>query len=413
MTVARPTRRLSGNQKLYICARAISQFGTELSVVSVAFAVLSFSSNALSLGLVLGARTFPALVFVLIGGALADRYPNKRMLVGSDTVALIAQAVLSMTLLVGVRYLPLVMILQTILGCATSLFWPSAASTVNRISCPEDRLALNAKVSVVENAGCLAGPIAAGLLVVVIGAAGTIAVDAVTYLVSALLLLRVEIPGRQDISEPRSPMSNLAEGLDYVRRQPWMIAGTGQFLVFQSAFAVFFTLGPVLSSTREYGTARWGFIVTAFGAGALLGSIAAARMPINRHLVAMEAALVTAIPSVIVLAYSTSLVATLITTAVAAAGFAVADVHWDTILQNRTPSENIGSVFAISMVGSATLRPFGYLMAGSIAVSLGTRNTLLATSMLLVVVTIVGASVIWMSEARNCSGEELCGCKRP
>jgi hypothetical protein len=52
MTVARPTRRLSSNQKHYISARAISQFGTELSVVSVAFAVLNFSSSALSLGLV-------------------------------------------------------------------------------------------------------------------------------------------------------------------------------------------------------------------------------------------------------------------------------------------------------------------------------------------------------------------------
>jgi MFS family permease len=406
MTVARPTRRLSSNQKRYISARAISQFGTELSVVSVAFAVLNFSTSALSLGLVLSARTLPTVVFMLIGGALADKYPNKPMLVGSDAVAFVAQTALSVTLLVDVRCLPLVMILQTILGCATSLFWPSAASTVNRISSPQDRLALNAKVSVVENVGCLAGPIAGGLLVVVIGAAGTIALDALTYLVSGLLLLRVEIPGRQDISEHRSPMNNLAEGWDCVRRQPWMIAGTGQFLVFQSAFAVFFTLGPVLSSTREYGTARWGFILTAFGAGALLGSIAAARIPVHRHLVAMEAGLVTAIPSVIVLAYSTSLVATLITTAVAAAGFAVTDVHWDTILQNRTPSENIGSVFAISRVGSATLRPFGYLMAGSIAASIGAQSTLMATSMLLVVVTIVGASVIRMSEARSRSGKE-------
>jgi predicted MFS family arabinose efflux permease len=183
--------------------------------------------------------------------------------------------------------------------------------------------------------------------------------------------------------------------------------------MFQSAFAVFFTLGPVLSSTREYGTARWGFIVTAFGAGALLGSVAAARMPVHRHLVAVEAGLVITIPSVVVLAYSTSLVATLMTTAVAAAGFAVADVHWDTVLQNRTPSENIGSVFAISRVGSATLRPFGYLMAGSVAASLGAQSTLLATSMLLAVVTIVGASVMRISEARGRSGEEFCRCKRP
>jgi MFS family permease len=409
MTVAQPTRRLSGNQRLYICARAISQFGTELSVVSVAFAVLNFSSSALSLGLVLGARTLPAVVFMLIGGALADKYPNKPLLVGSDVVAFATQTALSVMLLVDIRCLPLVMTLQTVLGCATSLFRPTAASTVNRIASPQERLALNAKVSVVENVACLAGPVASGLLVVVIGAAGTIALDALTYLMSALLLLRVKIPGPQGISEHRSPMSNLAKGWDYVRRQPWMIAGIGQFLVFQSSFAVFFTLGPILSSTREYGTARWGFIVTAFGAGALLGSIAVARMPVRRHLVAMEVSLAAAIPSVLVLAYSTSLVATLITTAVAAAGFAVTDVYWDTILQNRTPSENIGSVFAISGVGSATLRPFGYLMAGSIAASLGAESTLLATSTLLVVVTIVGASVIRVSEARSRSGAEFCG----
>lgn len=403
-TMTKPSKAaLTSNQQRYVYARGISQFGTELSLVSVAFAVLSFSPSALSLGLVLGARTLPAIVFLLIGGALADKYPNKPMLVGSDAFAFVTQSALAAVLLLEIHWLPLIIVLQTCLGCSTSLFRPTAASTVNRISTQAERLALNARVSVVENFGSLAGPVAGGLLVMgPLGPAGTIAFDGLTYLVSALLLLRLTIPSHEGgEAASRSAASNLAIGWRYVRSQPWMLGGIVQFLVFQAAFAAFFTLGPLLSMQRENGTAQWGVIVTGFGAGALLGSIAVNKIRVGRYVVGMQIALAAAIPSVLVLAYSSSLATIVVTTAVAAAGFSIADVYWDTILQNRTPGDNIGSVFAICMVGSSTLRPFGYLLAGSIAAAIGAQTTLLATALALTAIVVLVAPIVSVSEARR------------
>ena len=111
----------------------MSKVGSEFSLIAVSFAVITQGGTASDLGLVLMARTLPPLFFLLAGGVWADRLPRARLMISADTASFITQTILGFVLLIGYLNIPLLMILQAVLGSCGAFFRPAAAGLIPEV----------------------------------------------------------------------------------------------------------------------------------------------------------------------------------------------------------------------------------------------------------------------------------------
>ena len=146
----------------------------------------------------------------------------------------------------------------------------------------------------------MAGPALAGVLVVSAGSGEAIAVDAATFVVSALCLARMRLGGRAGSATRRHGsrghepfLAGLRRGWYEVRSRPWLTWG----LVAMSVYHVFvlpsvFVLGPALAEKQLDGASSWAAIVACFGIGGVLGNVVALRLPLRRPVFTAALALV-------------------------------------------------------------------------------------------------------------------------
>lgn len=128
---------------------------------------------------------------------------------------------------------------------------------------------------------------------------------------SAACLYRLEIPPRLP-SSPASALSQLAEGWSAFRSRPWLWSIVAQFATFNAlSFAPFMVLGAVIAHDQLGGASAWGAILAVFGAGSILGGLAATRLRPRRPLVlaTMGAALFAAPVTLIAIPATTALIA--------------------------------------------------------------------------------------------------------
>ena len=174
---------------LLFAGQAVSVLGDRLVLVAMPFAVLSIPGAGLAdVGLVLGASALSLALFVLVGGVVADRVPRQRTMLASDVVRGLAQALSAVLLLSGAATVLWLVLLQAVYGAAEAFFRPAVLGLVPQVVEPGEQQPANALLSLSANLAMVAGPALAGLLVATVGSGATLAVDAGTFVVSALTL---------------------------------------------------------------------------------------------------------------------------------------------------------------------------------------------------------------------------------
>ena len=177
--------------RLLWLASSASTLGDRIVFVALALYVTEIGSPT-DVGLVLAAHALPLVLFVLLGGVWADRLERHRVMVATDVI----RAALHGT--AGGADLPRrrcrsgrSSVIEAGFGTAEAFFNPAATGLIPQ-TVPEDELQqANAATSVVDNAGELVGPAIATALVLGLGAGWAFAFDALTFVVSALLLARM------------------------------------------------------------------------------------------------------------------------------------------------------------------------------------------------------------------------------
>src|SRR5689334_8211933 len=111
----------------YLAAgRLVSMLGNGVASIALAFAVLDLTGSMRDLGLVVGARSLMSVLFVLIGGVVADRIPLRLVLVGSNMLGALTQAAAAALVLAGTARIPLLLALSAANGIVTALSQPAA-----------------------------------------------------------------------------------------------------------------------------------------------------------------------------------------------------------------------------------------------------------------------------------------------
>jgi MFS family permease len=377
-----------------LAGRSISMLGTAIAPVAIAFAVLDLTGSAAALGLVLAARSIPEVVFLLVGGVIADRFDRARILVVANVVAGLAQAGAATLLLTGNASVPALAALEAANGTASALVFPAAAA-LTPLTVPSRMLQeANAMLRLGLNAALILGAASGGVLVGTLGSGWGLAVDAVAYLVAAGCFTRLRrrpdaAPLTHSVATRRrgfaGVVGDLRDGWREVSSHTWLWAVVIAFGFANAAQAAGrSTLGPVVAD-RTFGPEGWGLLLAVQTAGMVAGGLLMLRVRPGRPLFAGCAAILLWVPMFVVLALSPTLPVLLPVAFLGGIGLEVFSVCWDLSLQQQIPQDRLSRVYSFDALGSYAMIPIGQLVAGPLALALGTEDAILACAAVIAV----------------------------
>ena len=378
--------------RLLFAGELVSLLGTAVAPVALAFAVLDLTGSATDLGYVLAAGWLPQIVFILIGGVLGDRLPRNLVMVGANAFSAAAQGVAAGLLLADVAQPWHLALLAAIRGTATALFFPAAQAVVPEIVERELLQPANALLRLAQSSSTVVGAGVGGIAVAAAGPGWAIAFDAVTYLTSALILVRMQIP-RVVVERGETIIRELIEGWNEFRSREWLwvivvCASVGNLV----ATASFSVLGPLIAKRYLGGAAAYGAIVATQSAGFIAGGMLSLRWRPARPLLVSTLAL---LPTAAEIACYASVRVTAVIAVVAffaGVGLEVFGINWITALQQHIPTRVLSRVNSYDALGSFVFIPLGLVIAGPLADRFGVTNTL--WGFLAIGVASVGAALL-------------------
>ena len=373
------------NFRLLFSSATISGVGDGISLVALAFAVLEVSNSAVTLGVVIAARQVTNAAITLAAGVWADRLRRDALLVGAAVVQGAAQTTTGILVIHGTGSVALLVALQATYGLAEGFVIPASTGlTPATISAGRLQQA-NALLGLSQNGTRIVGPAFGGALVALGSPGGALLVDAATFAVAAVLLLRLRLPERDEVIETKPFFADLRQGWGEFRRQTWLWTTIVFFGIGNFAAASYWVLGPVIAKHDLGGAPAWAAVMTANSIGALIGGLVALRIRPRKPLAAScMSAWLFALPT-LGFGLALPLPALIAFSAFSGAGIAVHLALWFTVFQQNVPPESMSRVSSYDAFGSFVLNPLGAAVAGPVARLVGTRETLLVAAAVIVV----------------------------
>jgi MFS family permease len=367
--------------RLLVAGRTIAALGNAIAPVALAFAVLDLTGSAADLGLVVGARMLANVVFLLFGGALADRLPRNVLMVGAGLAAALTQAVVAALVLTGTATIPLLIGLSAVNGMVGALALPASAAILPQLVPAGLRQKANGINRMLFNGAAIVGAPVGGVLVAATSPGWGIAVDAAAFLASAGCFALLRVPAAA-VAAGRSVVTDLRIGWTEFRSRTWLWVVVAGFCLVNAALSGGVTvLGPVVADAGV-GRQAWGFVLAAQTGGMVLGALLAIRIRVRRLLFfgVLSTALV-ALP-LLALGLAPQLWLLLGSAVLAGAGIEQFSVAWETTVQEHVPADKLARVYSYDMVGSFVAIPIGQVAAGPIAEAHGLTPTLLGAAAL-------------------------------
>lgn len=375
--------------------QAVSQLGDSLYALAIAWFVLEETASAAASGLMLSLSFIPRLSFLVVGGLAANRYRRPAVMLAADVVRGLLAAALA-GLAAGQRLEMWHLYAAGVaFGLAGALFEPAATALVPEVTPAaawSSANALNSLRGLLLGAG---GPGLAALVVDQYGVPAALALNALSFVVSALCLfplLRLTPDGTGQRS-PRGALVDLGEGLRFVFASRWLWLSLGILaLVNLTGRSPMNVSLPFLVQAHFGADVRaFGLLQAAFSLGSALGAVALGRArQVRRRGRLIFAGLVVVGAMTSALGLPIPLPAGLLSMLVLAAALSIVNLAWTHLLQARVPAAVRGRVVSIGLLGSNGLLPLGFALAGWATDQLGPALVFLLGGALTLALALLG-----------------------
>lgn len=274
---------MTRNFRLLWASVGVSSFGNALTEVALPLlALFVVGVSPTQLGVVVAVEQVAWLVLGLFAGVWVDRWPRRMVLVASDLGRALLIVALPVAYLSGQLQYWLLVLVGLLVGVGNVFAGVAHSAVIPEIVPRESLIDANAKINAVDTATSLSGSALVGPLVAFLGAPLALAMDAVSFLGSALLLKGLTVPGAAPEpvldAPPRHFRRELADGLRIVAHDPLFRTLTLGSAAFNAAVAAQYVLGLLFLAELETPTAFYGVLLAAGGVGALLGSVLVSRL---------------------------------------------------------------------------------------------------------------------------------------
>jgi MFS family permease len=381
------------NYQLFFGGQLISLIGTWMQSVAQSWLVYRLTGSAVLLGFVGFSGQIPVFLLAPIGGIIADKYNRHRILIFTQTAAMVLASVLATLTLSHHVQVWHVFALAAALGCINAFDIPVRQAFVVDIVGREDLVNAIALNSSMFNGARIVGPAVAGILVATIGEGWCFFANAVSYIAVITGLLLMRMMRRARVSLPGSAISSIVEGFSYVGRTGpvrALLLLLGLISLMGMPYAV---LMPIFADQILHGGARGlGLLMGASGIGALIGALSLAARQGVRGL-GRWVAFASLGFGVSIILFSLSRSFWLSAALLMPVGFfmMVEMASSNTLVQSMVPDNLRGRVMAVYSMMFMGMAPIGALLAGTLAGRVGAPKTVAIGG----AVCIVGAAVFW------------------
>lgn len=380
----------------WLTSDAISLTGTRVSMIAIPWFVLTTTGSATQTGLVAFAEMAPLVLLKALVGPVIDRVGARRVSIACDLGSVAAVGAIPLLHAAGMLSFPLLLVIVAIAG---ALRGPGDAAKhayiptlVEHARVPMERA--TGLASTVERTASMAGAAFAGGLVAVVGPINAMAVDAVSFGLSALVLwwstraVPASVPTAGAGHDPASGQeregywAELRTGWRFLRHDPLLLGITVMVAttnLIDQAYTVL--LVPVWAKESGGGAAAIGLLFAVFSGASILGSMAAAawaeRMP--RFRTYLVAFLLCGAPRFVVLALGAPLWLVLPVMAVGGAASGFLNPILGAVIFERIPKHLVGRVSSLSTAMCWSLMPLGGIVGGLLVSGVGLEWALLAS----------------------------------
>ncbi len=372
---------------LLFTGRAVSQIGSAMAPVALAFAVLDLTGSTADLGIVLAVRQVAVVVLLLYGGVWADRLPRHLVMVSSNLVSGLSQATVAVLLLSHHASITALAVFAAVNGASSAFFFPASYGIIPQTVPVPLLQQANAMLRLGLTATSTGGAALGGIVVAASSPGWAIAADAVTYGLAATTLAAMRVRPSER-AEATTVFHDLRVGWRDFWSRPWLWSIVIQFGVVNAVYTgTLFVLGPAVAKRHLGGPAAWAGVLVAIEVGVIASGVVLLRWKPRRILrTATFGAFGLALP-LLALARPEPLV--LIIVAAFASGYLteIFGVLWDTTYQQEIPHDKLSRLSAYDAIGSWALMPIGYAVAGPVGAAVGTRATFIGAALVVVVAT--------------------------
>jgi predicted MFS family arabinose efflux permease len=371
---------LRGNRDFWVVllGQGISSFGDAITNTALPILVLALTGSGFAMGVVGVLSTLPDLLLGLPAGAYADRWDRRTMMFSADLGRAVLTAVIPISVWLGGPTLALILLVTFPMNALRVLWLAAFTAAVPGLVGRGQIARANAVFEAFFNIGWIVGPALAGLLAVAIGPGPTIAIDALTFGVSAGSLLFVRRSLKPEArSEPTHLLTDIREGIAYVAGQSTLRVVIALWTTSSVIYAGL-TSGLIFYITidRGLGADVVGLVLSAFAVGSLGGSLVAARMAFRAVGRVMLLGTVVMGVTVVVVALDVPVAILIGSSFVAGILNANVLVSYLTLRTQLSPDALLGRVGATARTLSVGLMPVGALVAGILLDAIGGTATL-------------------------------------
>ena len=387
----------------------ISLLGDQFYLIALPWLVLQLTGDAFATGTVLAVAGIPRAIFMLVGGALTDRFSPRTLMLASNWLRLALTAVLTLLVLANLIQLWMLYVFALLFGLMDAFYFPAQSAIVPQLVRKEQLQAANSIAQGTAQISIFAGPVLAGLLIAAFGGASNtldttgiglaFGVDAITFLVSVitLSLMRVRREKMEGNGDDKGVMAAIREGLRFV----W--SDTTLRVTFIVIAALNLINGaiivgiPVLADKRlPEGAAAYGGIMGAFGIGALIGMILAGALPKlspNRFGFVLLGLIAFMGLEISVFGFATTTLAAVLIMLVSGLTNGYVNILFFTWLQSRVPQGIMGRVMSLLMFASIGLNPVSTAGAGALLSTISLEALFLGAGLMMTVIALISLTL--------------------
>jgi MFS family permease len=262
--------------RLFWFGQLISLSGTWMQSVAQGWLVYSLTKSPFYLGLVAAANSLPILLFTLIGGVVADRFPKRNLLLITQALSIIPAILLGILTSLGIATVWHVALLAFFLGTINAIDIPTRQSFLAEMVGKGHIVNAIALNSAAFNGARIIGPMIAGLTIAYLGIPACFFLNAVSFVAVIAALSRIKIKGEIKVGS-EGILKDFMKGIAYMRGSREIIHVMLLITVFSLVGLPYISLLPVFAAEVFHtGAKGFGFLVGASGIGALIAALSIA-----------------------------------------------------------------------------------------------------------------------------------------
>ncbi len=369
-------------------SQAVSQVGDRVHSLALIWLVYHWSESALAVGMILVATSLPGILISPLAGVLCDRFSRRRIMIGADLARFLVVGWLAWQSARGALGYPGLIAATVAVALASAFFNPAALAMIPGLVAREDLTRANAASQLVAGMSAVAGPLFGSALIALIGVPLAFAINAVSFLGSALFIALVREPatGRAGTT---GFLDDLRAGRDALRSAPLIGALLGPVVVINFFFAAIPVVTPVLAeSVFRSGAAGLGILMSCFGGGLFAGSLLLSIGHGRRERSAALAGFALIGLAFPVIALSPWLSAAGLGLAAVGIGLSIVNITLITLFQKLLDDATRGKIMALVTALALSLQPVAYGVMGLVTDILKPSGALLASGTVILLVTL-------------------------